>query len=417
MSSNFFDFENKEIKVPDNNRKVFSVYELNEYVESLLNSDSVLRSISIEGEISGLKKYYTSGHSYFILKDEKASIKCVLFKGYSNSLNFTPKDGMRVVISGSVSLYSRDGSYQFYVKTMNSVGDGELYERFLRLKAKLDEEGLFDECNKKKIPCLPNTIGIATSRQGAVVHDIVSVARRRYPKMNFLLCHCSVQGVDATDEIVNSIKYLDNSGLVDVIIVGRGGGSAEDLWCFNTESVARAVYECKTPIISAVGHETDFTICDFVADVRAATPSAAAELAVPVYSDIINLLNDYRCSMAQRIRHSIFVMQNNVYSAEMSLISPRKLLNNQIIKINSLYLLIKSQVVKKLELFKIRLASEVKTTNALSPLRIIEKGFVTVKGEQGKLIKSAAVLKKQKQATISFTDGDVMVKTIDADDL
>ena len=262
-----------------------SVTQLNEYVRKMISGDPMLRSIRVRGEISGFKRHI-SGHLYFTLKDESARIQCVMFKQQALYLNFQPRDGMQVVVTGSASLYTQSGTYQLYADAITQEGAGELFMRFEALKAKLSAEGLFDPSVKKSIPMLPKTLGVVTSRTGAVLRDIVRVARRRNPKINILLAAASVQGAGAAEEIVSAIRRLNADGRADVILCGRGGGSMEDLWPFNEEIVARAIAESKIPVISCVGHETDFTIADFVADLRAPTPSAAAELAVPVMEEL-----------------------------------------------------------------------------------------------------------------------------------
>lgn len=258
-----------------------SVTQLNEYVRKMISGDPMLRSIRVRGELSGVKKH-TSGHIYFTLKDEGARIQCVMFRQQALYLSFQPCDGMKVVVTGSASLYTQSGTYQLYADAMRQEGAGELFMRFEALKAKLGAEGLFDPSLKKEIPMLPAAIGVVTSRTGAVLRDIVRVARRRNPRVNIFLAAASVQGAGAAEEIASAIKRLNEDGRAEVILCGRGGGSMEDLWPFNEEIVARAIAESKIPVISCVGHETDFTIADFVADLRAPTPSAAAELAVPV---------------------------------------------------------------------------------------------------------------------------------------
>lgn len=257
-----------------------SVSQLNEYVRRLLAGDPMLRSLRVQGEISGFKRY-TSGHLYFTLKDEEACVSCVMFRSAAEALDFRPQDGQRVTIRGSASLYPQRGQYQLYVETMQREGVGELYMRFEALKRRLTAEGLFDQAIKKEIPAYPRVIGVATSPTGAVLRDIVRVARRRDPNISILLAPTSVQGAGAAGEIVHALEQLNRQGEADVILCGRGGGSIEDLWPFNEEIVARAIRASKIPVISCVGHETDFTIADFAADLRAPTPSAAAELAVP----------------------------------------------------------------------------------------------------------------------------------------
>lgn len=257
-----------------------SVSQLNEYVRVQLASDPVLRELSVEGEISGLKRA-ASGHIYFSLKDESARVQCVMFRQSAIGLDFRPADGMKVTVRGSASLYVRDGSYQVYVEAMQQQGLGDLYRQFLILKEKLAREGMFDPALKRPLPEIPACVGIVTSSTGAVLHDILRVGWRRWPNMRFVLAPCSVQGAAAADEIVMAIELLNRHSACDVILCGRGGGSLEDLWPFNEEKVARAIRNSRIPVVSCVGHETDFTIADFAADARAATPSNAAEIAIP----------------------------------------------------------------------------------------------------------------------------------------
>lgn len=256
-----------------------SVSELNEYVRRKLAGDAMLRNVSVRGEIVSFKRH-VSGNLYFTLKDEQARVSCAMFRQQAARLDFQPADGMQVVVTGAAGLYPAGGTYQLYVDAMRREGAGDLFKRFEALKRKLADEGLFDPALKKPLPLMPKTIGVATSAAGAAFHDIVRVARARNPRVGILLCPCAVQGAGAAAEIAAAVRRLDEEGRADVILVGRGGGSAEDLWAFNEEVVARAVAACKTPVVSCVGHEIDFTICDFAADVRAATPSNAAELAV-----------------------------------------------------------------------------------------------------------------------------------------
>ena len=262
-----------------------TVSDLNLYIKNKIDADEYLNNVLVKGEISNFKHHYT-GHMYFTLKDEKSLIKCIMFKGYTTNLNFIPKDGMKVLLLGSISVFERDGVYQIYVKAMQEDGIGNLYREYEKLKQKLENEGLFSKEHKKQIPCMPKTIGVLTSNTGAVIRDIINVSTRRNPNVRILLYPVPVQGEGAAIKIAEAIKFMNNKQLADVLIVARGGGSLEDLWPFNEEILARAIYESKIPIISAVGHETDFTISDFVADLRAPTPSAAAELAVPNIEDI-----------------------------------------------------------------------------------------------------------------------------------
>ena len=262
-------------------KPVFTVSELNEYVDLMLTHDPYLGELTVTGEISAFKRH-TSGHLYFTLKDEGARVQCVMFRQNALYLNFIPQDGMKVIVGGTASLYTQNGSYQLYVEELRQEGAGELFLKFEMLKQRLNAEGLFDPSLKKPLPLMPRTIGVVTSRTGAVLRDIVRVARRRNPRVNILLAASSVQGTGAAAEIADALDRLNRDGRADVILCGRGGGSMEDLWAFNEEAVARAIARSEIPVISCVGHETDFTIADFVADMRAPTPSAAAELAVPM---------------------------------------------------------------------------------------------------------------------------------------
>ena len=270
-----------------------TVTQLNKYLKDRFDEDENLKAILVKGEISNFKNHYT-GHLYFTLKDENSLIKCIMFKSYAERLAFKPKDGMQVMVFGAVSVFERDGAYQIYAKSMLEDGMGDLHEKYEQLKKQLEEEGLFDEKHKKAIPLYPKEIGVLTSQTGAVIRDIINVSTRRNPNVHIRLLPVPVQGAGAAEKIAEKIKIMNDKKLADVIIVGRGGGSLEDLWPFNEEIVARAIYNSEIPIISAVGHETDFTIADFVADLRAPTPSAAAELAVPDVYELKQKINSYQ---------------------------------------------------------------------------------------------------------------------------
>jgi len=304
-----------------------SVTQLNEYVRKMISGDPMLRSIKVRGEISGFKRH-VSGHLYFTLKDEGARVQCVMFRQQAVYLNFQPRDGMKVVLTGSASLYTQSGTYQLYAESMNQEGAGELYLQFEALKSKLSAEGLFDPSLKKSIPMLPQIVGVVTSRTGAVLRDIVRVAGRRNPHVSILLAAASVQGSGAAAEIAAALDRLNADGRADVILCGRGGGSMEDLWPFNEEIVARAIARSRIPVISCVGHETDFTIADFVADLRAPTPSAAAELAVPVLEDLINEVDilNVRMTRALMTRQELNRARLDRLVSSPALTDPRKIL-------------------------------------------------------------------------------------------
>ncbi len=276
------------------NINALTVTQVNTYIKAILDENVHLKNIYIVGEISNFLHYFRSGHMYFTLKDENSQLKAVMFSSNASRLKFKPNDGMKVLCRGRISVYDKDGNYQLYVDDMQPDGIGTLAIAFEQLKEKLSKEGLFDEVYKKPVPKFPRKIGVATSDMGAAVEDIKNITKRRYPIAELVIVPTVVQGDSAPDDICKSIKILDCRDDIDVIIVGRGGGSLEDLWAFNTEQVARAVFECNTPIISAVGHETDYTICDFVSDLRAPTPSAAAELAVPDSSALFIYLYDIK---------------------------------------------------------------------------------------------------------------------------
>ncbi len=275
------------------NENVLTVKQLNFYVKTLIEGDLRLNSVAITGEISNFKNHYSSGHLYFTLKDNDASIRCVMFKGYAQYVKFDISDGMQVILKGRVSIYEKDGQYQFYAEEMHEAGLGDITLRFNQIKEKLQREGLFDTASKREIPKFPRSIAVVTSQTGAAIRDILNILSRRWPLAQVILCPVSVQGENAVPEMCQTLDKLYSLSVADVIIIGRGGGSVEDLWAFNEEKLARKVYESPVPVISAVGHETDFTICDFVADLRAPTPSAAAELCVPDANEILALLSRY----------------------------------------------------------------------------------------------------------------------------
>ena len=285
-----------------------TVTQLNKYIKDRFDEDENLNAILVKGEISNFKNHYT-GHLYFTLKDENSLIKCIMFKSYAERLAFKPKDGIRVMVFGSVSVFERDGVYQIYAKSLLEDGMGDLHEQFEQLKAKLEKEGLFAENHKKPIPLYPKVIGVLTSQTGAVIRDIINVSTRRNPNVYIRLLPVPVQGPGAAEQIAEKIKIMNEKKFADVLIIGRGGGSLEDLWPFNEEIVARAIYESELPIISAVGHETDFTIADFVADLRAPTPSAAAELAVPDVYELKQKINDFQNRSRMSLRKQIQLMK------------------------------------------------------------------------------------------------------------
>ncbi|MBQ6935614.1 MAG: exodeoxyribonuclease VII large subunit, partial [Clostridia bacterium] len=328
---------------------VYSVTELNDFVKTLLDNNENLKNVFVTGEISNFKNHY-SGHMYMTIKDEGGAIKAVMFSSYASRLKFVPENGMKVIILGSVSLYSKDGSYQLYITDMQPDGIGALNLAYEQLKEKLSKEGLFNQENKKPIPVFPQKIGVATAPDGAAVRDIFSILKRRFPLAEIVFCPVAVQGASAAPEIANAIKFFNEKSACDVLIIGRGGGSLEDLWAFNEEIVARAIFESEIPVVSAVGHETDFTIADFVADLRAPTPSAAAELAVP---DIIELKSDLlglKQHLTVLIKNRLNFEREYLDNAEkrLSILSPSNKIMNSRQEISNLYEKIAGSIELKL---------------------------------------------------------------------
>ena len=313
-----------------------SVTELNRYIKDKIATDEALSNIIVKGEISNFKNHYT-GHMYFTLKDENSLIKCIMFKTYASKLNFMPKDGMKVFVLGGVSVFERDGVYQIYVKAMQEDGVGALYREYEKLKQELEKQGLFDEAHKKKIPLMPKIVGVLTSQTGSVIKDIINVSTRRNPNVYIRLLPVPVQGEDAASKIVKGIKKMNDEKLADVLILARGGGSLEDLWPFNEEIVAHAIYESEIPIISAVGHETDFTIADFVADLRAPTPSAAAELAVPDIYEVKQKINLYQNRLRLSLSKKLEIMKLRYEKSMSSQIfkDPTRMISDYYLKVES----------------------------------------------------------------------------------
>ena len=396
-----------------NRPEPLKVSELNGYIKNIIDGDEMLANVYIKGEISNFKRHY-SGHLYFTLKDETSLIKCVMFKSYTNYLNFEPKDGMSVVILGSVSVFERDGVYQVYAKGMEPEGVGALYKAYEKLKAKLSEEGLFDEAHKKPIPILPRAIGVVTSKTGAVIRDIINVTTRRLPNVNIILYPAAVQGEGAAQTIVNGIKYFNKAKNVDTIIIGRGGGSLEDLWPFNEEITARAIYESEIPIISAVGHETDFTIADFVADLRAPTPSAAVELAVPDVLEVRWKLENINKRLANSLRkkvENVRIKYDNIKNSR-ALKNPYDALRQKMIVCDNLYKNIENNFSLKVKDRHIKLVGFIGRLENLSPLKTMLRGYSIVENLDGKVIKSVNDLSKNDEISIRLNDGKRKAKIL-----
>lgn len=368
--------------------KILSVSQVNMYIKALLDETPQVKNVYICGEISNFKHYYNSGHMYFTLKDDKSQLKAVMFKNDNYRLKFTPENGMKVICFGQVVVYERDGVYQLYCRDMQPDGVGALTIAFEQLKVQLAEEGLFDEEHKKAIPKFPQKIGVATSKMGAAVEDIKNVISRRYPLCEIIIVPTMVQGESAAQDIADSIRFIDENLGVDTIIVGRGGGSLEDLWAFNTEIVARAVYACKTPIISAVGHETDFTISDFVSDMRAPTPSAAAELAVPDIKSLIFQLNNFSVSIEKSLDFKISQCENSIkrYKDFFSKSNVDMFYANIRDKMAQYNEKLKDSITRIIENQTNTLSKNAEMLDNLSPLKILSRGYSVVKNEKSDIV-------------------------------
>ncbi len=390
-----------------------TVTNLNKYIKSKIDSDEMLNNVLVKGEISNFKNHYT-GHMYFTLKDENSLIKCVMFKTYTTHLSFMPKDGMKVIILGSVSVFERDGVYQVYAKAMKQDGLGSLYEAYEKLKAKLSGEGLFDESHKKKIPFMPKTIGVLTSNTGAVIRDIINVSTRRNPNVHIRLYPVPVQGAGAAEKIAEGIEFMNKNNLADVLIIGRGGGSLEDLWPFNEEIVARAIYNSKIPIISAVGHETDFTIADFVADLRAPTPSAAAELAVANIDDVKSTLFLYNTRYKNALKKKLQLMRLSYEKcmARQAFKNPTQKINEQYIVIDMKVKAMQNKIQLKLKEERTKFIKQVSKLDTLSPLKTLARGYSIVTDSSNKIIKSVKDLKEDQNINIRLADGEKQAKVL-----
>ena len=358
---------------------ILTVTSLNLYVKSLLENDSNLIGIAVEGELSNFKKY-PSGHCYFTLKDEKSTIKCVMFQSYVRGVNFVPDNGMKVIVRGKVSLYERDGAYQLYVTNMFLSGTGSYQIAFERLKEKLGKEGLFNLEHKKPLPQFPFKIGVATSPKGAALHDIISTAQRRFPCAEIILAPCMVQGAEAESTIINAIKQLDKVDDIDLIIITRGGGSKEDLWVFNSEAIARTAFACKKPTISAIGHEIDFSILDFVCDVRAATPTQAAEIALPDINSLKMHISSLERNILNTINNNFKNYRNNLLILEKSegFLNIANRTSREKDKLISLQKQLKSNIERKIELLSNNVYAKTEILEQQSPLNNLKKGYALI---------------------------------------
>ena len=386
-------------------KNIFSVGQINRYVKNMFTQDFILQKIYVKGEVSNCK-YHTSGHIYFSLKDETGVLSCVMFAGHRRGLAFRMKDGDRVVVGGAVDVYERDGRYQLYAKEISLEGAGALYERFLALKAELEEMGMFAQEYKQPIPAFIHRLGVVTAPTGAAVQDIRNISLRRDPYLQIILYPALVQGEGAADSIVRGIHMLDQAE-VDVIIVGRGGGSIEDLWAFNEEKVARAIFECRTPIISAVGHETDFTIADFVADLRAPTPSAAAELAVADFRQILQNIAGLRDRMqrAMQRRTELGRAQLLQYQTRFQYLNPEVKLRDNRQRLADLDELLRRAMKNRIAEERHTLGIYLERYRGLSPLYKLNQGYSFVSDREGNGIISTKQVHSGDLLEISVTDG------------
>ena len=394
-------------------RNVYSVKQVNAYIKNMFTQDFMLNRIYIKGEVSNCK-YHTSGHIYFSLKDESGSIACIMFAGQRSGLAFKMQDGQQVIVLGNVTTYERDGKYQLYAKEIILDGAGLLYEKFEALKRELGEMGMFAPEYKQPIPKFAKKIGIVTAPTGAAIRDIMNISARRNPYVQLILYPALVQGDGAADSIVKGIEMLDKHG-VDVIIVGRGGGSIEDLWAFNEEPVARAIFNCRTPIISAVGHETDTTIADYVADMRAPTPSAAAELAVFEYQAFQNYMDEMHLKFKKSLYQKLQMERMKVerYHMRMKYLHPKNKLREKQQRSVEIEQKLRNIMEKKLNLAKQRLAIQIERMKGASPLAKLNQGFSYVASENGNVVKSIEQVQPKDRLTIYMTDGIVKAKVED----
>lgn len=388
-------------------RSVLSVKQLNMYVKSLIEGDARLAFVSIKGEISNFKNHFSSGHFYFTLKDNDAAIRCVMFRAYASAVKFRPEDGMEVILTGRVSIYERDGQYQFYAEEMHNAGQGDISVQFEQIKKKLAEEGLFDEESKRPIPKFPENIAVVTSNTGAAVQDIMNILSRRYPLARVIMCPVAVQGELAAPDMVNTLERIYALNNADLIIIGRGGGSIEDLWAFNSEALARKIYESPIPVISAVGHETDFTICDFVADLRAPTPSAAAELAVPNSAELKNKIEKLQSNMCSllRAKYNYCATRFDAVTASPMLKKPLDALifdrYEHLDKLSEkIFTLTEKKINEREKQFSL-LSSVLET---LSPLKVINRGYAVAEAN-GEIVKSIYQVKIGDSLNLRLNDG------------
>lgn len=391
---------------------VYTVAQINQYIKNMFTQDFLLNSVSVKGEVSNCK-YHSSGHIYFSIKDSGSVLNCIMFAGKRHGLDFHMNDGDKVVVTGSINIYERDGKYQLYANKIDKEGTGDLYKRFLLLKEELEDMGMFADEYKKSIPMYAMSVGIVTASTGAAIQDIINISTRRNPYVRLVLYPAKVQGDGAADTIVKGIECLDKLGL-DVMIVGRGGGSIEDLWAFNEEKVARAIFECNTPIISAVGHETDYTIADYVSDLRAPTPSAAAELAVFEYDKLHMSLKEAENRLKRKLNDNIRLYRKKVEDIQWKLdkMSPANNLHSKRQQLADIEIRLDEQIRRKIVDRRHQLELLVEKLNGFSPLNKLSSGYAYVETENKKALKSISQIEENDKLTLYVTDGMAKVEVI-----
>ncbi len=388
--------------------RIFSVSELNGYIKLLIEGDPLLDRIYVRGEISNYKMY-PSGHHYFTLKDQEGALKCVMFRSSAAKLRFRPENGMKVIAFGRISVYPRDGAYQLYVGSLTPDGVGDLHVAFEQLKEKLFSEGLFDEAHKKPLPRFPDTIAVVTSSAGAAVRDIIRVLGTRWPLTKVVVLPVRVQGTEAPAEIVGAIRYANRHRIGDVLITGRGGGSIEDLWAFNDERVARAIYASEIPVISAVGHEPDVTIADFVADLRAATPSNAAELAVPDMAEVLDMLRNRESRGEHAMRKKLELLRSRLeeLASKRVMESPGAYIDERRIHLDRAQVQLISAASKVVSARKERFSALAASLDAMSPLKVLGRGYAIARKEDGTILRSAEDVKSGDRLTIRLQKDEI----------
>ena len=387
-------------------QRIFSVTEVNNYIKNLIDGTPILNGLFIRGELSNYK-IYPSGHHYFTLKDGECALRCVMFRGAAGKLRFRPESGMKVVVSGRISVFPRDGAYQLYCTQMNADGIGDLYVAFEQLKEKLFQEGLFDEAHKKPLPKYPKRIAIVTSSAGAAVHDMIRILRHRYPLAKILLLPVRVQGIEAPPEIVGAIRYANRWQLADVLITGRGGGSIEDLWAFNDERVARAIYASEIPVISAVGHEPDVTISDFVADRRASTPSNAAEIAVPDMAELLRYLQTAQMRLVQG-EGNLLERENQrlrTWTSKRVLTDPMAFVQDKRMQLDFVQQKLGNAAARQLDGDMRRFAQLTAKLDALSPLKVLGRGYAMAQDEKGSVLRSSEQVQVGENIFVKLAQG------------